>query len=100
MLSLQLTQPTAVGTFTINQTNNTFNDVTFTATFTDDNGISNSLSNVSYDTPTTTLTVEGLHEVMSTEVFTDEFTLHREYSSSGLGFVGGRRMETNYYISR
>ena len=30
----------AIGTFTINQTNNTFNSVTFTATVTDDAGTS------------------------------------------------------------
>ena len=49
----------AIGTFTINQTNNTFTSVTFTATVTNDAGVSVNLSNISYDTPTTTLTVEG-----------------------------------------
>ena len=53
---------TAIGTFTINQTNNTFNSVTFTATVTDDAGTSVNLSNISYDTPTTTITVTGTTE--------------------------------------
>ena len=52
----------AIGTFTINQTNNTFNSVTFTATVTDDAGTSVNLSNISYDTPTATITVEGTTE--------------------------------------
>ena len=52
----------AIGTFTINQTNNTFNSVTFTATVTDDAGTSVNLSNISYDTPTTVITVEGTTE--------------------------------------
>ena len=53
---------TAIGTFTINQTNNTFNSVTFTATVTDDAGTSVNLSNISYDIPTTTITVTGTTE--------------------------------------
>ena len=58
----------AIGTFTINQTNNSFTSVTFTATVTDDSGTSVNLSNISYDTPTTTLTVEGTDDSSGTEV--------------------------------
>ena len=74
---------TAVGTFTINQTNNTFNSVTFTATVTDDAGTSVNLSNISYDTPTTTITVTGTTESGGGGVISSlTITINRHWSSS------------------